>query len=192
MRVLGLAGILLWLALAVTGFMVIVRFENTPAHPGDPASDWPASGALDLAPNGWRLVVAIHPRCSCSSATLDELTELLARCPTRLRTVVLLWRPRDGGDAWEDTAVARRVRAIAGVEVVADEDGVEAQRFGMQTSGHVSLYDGLGVLRFSGGITNSRGHAGDSIGRTAILAELAGKRDGQRATPVYGCSLQGR
>ena len=46
------------------------------------------------------------------------------------------------------------------------------ERFGLVSSGHALLYDENGRLLFSGGLTNARGHAGNSVGRNAIVAIL--------------------
>jgi len=70
-----------------------------------------------------------------------------------------------------------------------DDDGVEAARFGAATSGQVILYDRDGRLLFSGGITASRGHAGDNDGRDAIVSLLGGGRGTRHSSPVFGCSL---
>lgn len=75
------------------------------------------------------------------------------------------------------------------MNVVNDGDGVEAKRFGAFTSGQALLYDAQGQLRFSGGITDSRGHEGDNAGREAIEAILAGKTATTTLTDVFGCGL---
>ena len=63
------------------------------------------------------------------------------------------------------------------------------QRFGAETSGYVLLYDTHGKLLFKGGITGSRGHAGDNAGESAIVALLEGEKPVLTRTKVYGCSL---
>jgi hypothetical protein len=75
------------------------------------------------------------------------------------------------------------------VTVLDDVDGTEARRFGALTSGQVVVYDADGRLRFSGGITPARGHAGDNAGRSAIIALLEGASSASVETPVFGCSL---
>jgi hypothetical protein len=55
-------------------------------------------------------------------------------------------------------------------------------------SGQVLAYDGQGRLAFNGGITASRGHEGDSAGRSAVEAMLAGRRHAATAF-VFGCLL---
>jgi hypothetical protein len=75
------------------------------------------------------------------------------------------------------------------VEVSIDNEAKDASIFGATTSGQVMVYDASGAIRFSGGITDGRGHEGDNAGLSAILGLV---RDGKAAvstTPVYGCSL---
>jgi len=66
---------------------------------------------------------------------------------------------------------------------------VEARRFGVETSGQTLLYDAGGRLIFSGGITGSRGHAGDNAGEAALVALLTSGQADRRATSVFGCPL---
>ena len=44
-------------------------------------------------------------------------------------------------------------------------------------------------LVFEGGITSSRGHAGDSVGRSALEARLLDSGPADDGAPVFGCSL---
>jgi hypothetical protein len=78
---------------------------------------------------------------------------------------------------------------IQGVTVVRDVDGVEAQRFGAQTSGHTLLFDSHGERLFSGGITGSRGHEGGNGVETAIVRLVNGGRADQNSSFVFGCPL---
>jgi hypothetical protein len=73
-----------------------------------------------------------------------------------------------------------------------DEKGTEAAKFVAETSGHTLVFDREGTLLFSGGITASRGHAGDNAGESAVLAALRGETMAQLRTPVFGCLLQKR
>ena len=54
-----------------------------------------------------------------------------------------------------------------------------------------SLYDTSGKLRFHGGITASRGHAGDNRGRQAVVALARGETSDRAETPAFGCMLHG-
>ena len=68
--------------------------------------------------------------------------------------------------------------------------GVEARRFHGETSGHVVLYDPQGQRLFDGGITASRGHAGDSPGLGALLALLHKQTSRQWHTAIFGCRIR--
>ncbi|MFO0864756.1 MAG: hypothetical protein U0744_08910 [Gemmataceae bacterium] len=71
-----------------------------------------------------------------------------------------------------------------------DPEGVEASLFGAETSGHVMLFDPSGHRRFHGGITASRGHAGENMGRQKIIAIVRGESTARDEFPVFGCRLR--
>ena len=82
-----------------------------------------------------------------------------------------------------------RAGRIRGARRVVDAAGQEAKRFGAKTSGFTLVFDRAGMRRFEGGITGSRGHAGDNVGRRAVELLLAGDR-GPDAHAVFGCALE--
>ncbi len=172
----------LWAAVVGAGFLALWHYETTPGGSGNP----PAQQGEAALP---RLVLFAHPRCPCTRATLDELEQLVAHCQGRLSIHVLFFKPAGTADTWAETDLWRRAAALPGVSVSCDEDGREARRAGAFTSGHALLYDTRGRLLFSGGLTNSRGHAGDGAGRAAVLALLAGEPADRAQTPVFGCPL---
>jgi hypothetical protein len=133
------------------------------------------------------LVVALHPQCPCSRATVAELARLLAHAPEPPDVHVLFVAPADVEDAWVRAGLWQAVADLPGLHVVRD-DGTEARRFGARVSGQVLVYDGAGQLRFNGGITGARGHEGDNAGRAGIEALLAG-RPHAASTFVFGCLL---
>src|SRR5262249_29389521 len=129
--------------------------------------------------------------CPCSRASLEELDRLLADTAELVVPHVVVLKPPDVPEDWNRTDLWDQAAAIPTVDVTADVDGFESSVFHASTSGQVVLYDAEGRLRFSGGITASRGHAGDNDGRATIAALLTGPggRRLPRATPVYGCAL---
>jgi len=135
------------------------------------------------------LVFVAHPQCTCTQASLDELEEVLARSPTHPKTYVLFLRPLVFEPGWGKTDLWRRAAALPDVTVLRDDDGREAHRFGVETSGQTLLYDGRGTLIFSGGITGSRGHAGDNAGESALVDLLTRGQADRRGTSVFGCPL---
>ena len=180
-----------WILAACAGLRVLWTYENGAGVAAEPPARWPAESRLARTPGRPTLVVLLHPGCPCSRATVDELDRLMAEADGRLAVHVLFYKPHDFADGWERTDLWTKAAAIPGAHVSRDDDGTEARRFGAATSGQVVLYDARGALRFSGGITPARGHAGDNAGRSAIVASLSETAPAASArTPVFGCSLR--
>jgi hypothetical protein len=131
----------------------------------------------------------IHPQCPCSRASLGELANLMAHSPNRPNAYVAFVAPKGYPTSWVKSELWRTAAAIPGVHTVIDPDGLETRRFHSTTSGNVSLYNVAGDLVFSGGITPSRGHFGDSEGLDFALASLSGTTAKPYHSPVFGCPL---
>ncbi len=178
-----------WAAACGTGLVGLGRYAATPGAAA-PAADWPAGVAVDRAAAGDTLVMAIHPKCPCSRATIDNLAVLMAHCPPgRVRAVALFVRPAGVPAGWERTGLWDAAAAIPGVTVVADDGGRAATAFGAATSGQAVLFDPAGHRLFGGGLTPGRGHAGDCGGTDAVAAIANGGRADVDRTPVFGCPL---
>jgi hypothetical protein len=134
------------------------------------------------------LLIFLHPLCPCSSASIDELKEIVGRCGDHVRLHAVVLRTdslvREGAGKIE-----RSLAEVPGARIWPDAGGALARRFGVLTSGHVLLYDPSGRLTFSGGITPSRAHRGDNFGRSAILAAILGDPSDRGSAPVFGCPL---
>lgn len=131
----------------------------------------------------------LHPECPCTRASLHELERVLSHSPVQVAPVLVVATMLEGR-AWEDTPAAALARRIPRASIAFDPQGNEMQRFGALTSGHVVLYDTQGRLRFSGGITGSRGHEGENTGADTLRRLLTAKDATTGASPVYGCSLR--
>jgi hypothetical protein len=191
---LALLGIL-WLVSAVVGLGVLTDYANTPGAAGEAPVAWPPSSGIERSRQLPTLLLLAHPRCPCTRATIGELAVLMAHAQGRLAARVVFFKPTDGPEGWEKTDLWESAAAIPGVEVVADPGGREAARVGGLTSGQTLVYDAGGRLRFQGGITAARGHAGDNAGRSAILALLDPVRlhrgvASRSQTFVFGCALR--
>jgi hypothetical protein len=118
---------------------------------------------------------------------LAELAQVMERAHSRLQAWVLFAQPRDAPHpaAWIEAA------RLPDTQVGIDPTGAEAARFGALTSGYLVLYDSSGRLRFSGGITAARGHAGENMGRNELLAALDDTTPEAQRHSVFGCSLEG-
>jgi hypothetical protein len=178
-----------WLGAAATGLSALWKYDNAPGEGADAPSRWPDASGLARTAGESTLILLAHPQCSCTPASLAELAEVLARARTHPSTYVLFLKPQGFTNDWVQSDLWKTAAAIPGVTLVRDDDGREARRFGSATSGQTLLYDGDGVLRFSGGITGSRSHAGDNAGRRSLVALLNGGEPDRKATDVFGCPL---
>lgn len=105
---------------------------------------------------------------------------------------VLFLKPEGTGDDWEKTPLWEAATSIPGVEVMADPDGSIAEAFGAETSGHVLFYGAEGELKYSGGITDSRGHEGPSTGADYIKMSFTANDIATNAKDglTFGCPLK--
>lgn len=179
----------LWLIAAALGQRVLLNYDYAAAAPGVPPEKWPTATKIPRRSGLPTIVLVAHPHCPCSRVTVEELARLMALLQNRVTATVIFVRPTEFSDDWEVTDLWRSAARIPGVGVLSDLGGVEASLFGAQASGQTMLYDAAGNLQFSGGITASRGHAGDSLGRSAILSIVNTGNSITSHTSVYGCSL---
>jgi hypothetical protein len=179
----------LWFAIVFGGMLALAYHASIPGQGAQPppqlAANAPAMGSVGKA----RLLLFLHPKCPCSRATLGELAKIVSRREKQLDTRVFFYRPAGFSPDWEKTDLWQMAEGIPGVRTMADVDGGMARRFEAKTSGQALLYDGVGQLVFSGGITAARGHSGDNPGESAIVSWLATGQIPPKDTPVFGCSL---
>lgn len=182
------AGVALWVACLATGFAALQRYsaKSGPAHaPRDAAQFFSAHRAAHRP----LLVMAVHPRCPCSEASLAEMGDLLARSHGECDGLLLQYHPEQDAADWPADALPARLGGVA-VKVVLDRGGQLAAMLGAATSGHVLFADAGGALRFTGGLTLGRGHRGRSPAQDAILEILHGGNAALTSAPVYGCALE--
>ncbi|MDQ3813533.1 MAG: RedB protein [Armatimonadota bacterium] len=181
---------IVWLLAVVAGLGVMLNYENSPGVAATAPVQWPTNSRIRLAPDRPTLVMLAHPRCPCTRASIGELALLMARCQGKVTAYVLFLKPAGTASDWAKTDLWQSAAAIPGVQVVRDDGGVEARRFGVETSGQTMLFDSAGRLLFSGGITAARGHSGDNAGRSVIVSLLTTGMAERHQTFVFGCSLR--
>jgi hypothetical protein len=188
LRLIAVTGV--WLVAVAGGMFSLTAYKSTPGGAAEPSVRWPSDSRLARAPGKATLIMAAHPRCTCTRASLHELSRLLDVAGRDVTAYVLFAKPSDDGDSeWTNSELWKRAQEIDGVTVVLDEDGVEAKRFDARVSGTVLLYDAGGRLLFDGGITPARGHEGDSFGRQRIITLLSGGTADRADSPTFGCAL---
>jgi hypothetical protein len=144
---------------------------------------------IDFDAKQWRLLMFVHPHCPCTRASIAELERLFAQISTPLQVQVIFVKPVGSAPDWTKTDLWRSAASIQGVKIYTDDDGVEAHRFHARTSGLTLLYSPDGELKFQGGITVARGHAGDNPGLAGVREWLQEGRSTQIKNPAFGCDL---
>lgn len=180
-----------WLVAILFGMGILITYETRPGDAGQVEKLWPDRSHVALSHDRYTLLLFAHPRCPCTRATLDELAWVMSRCRDKFEATVLFLQPEGESTGWARTDIWEIASGIPGVRVLTDAGGREAQNFGTETSGHVVVFNPSGKVVFHGGITPSRGHRGDSHGRS-ILHGLALQKplvSEPQDAPVYGCPL---
>ena len=187
-RCLAWTLVAVWSAAVATGMGLLAAYANK-------AGKWsPAPAAIshsdDATSTRHRLYMFLHPRCPCSVASVDELARIMSHCAAQLDATVYFVRPESQPADWEIGTLWNLASSIPGVNVESDVGGSVAEQFHANTSGEVFVYDCQGKLRFHGGITAARGHAGDNLGESAVIAiALRGDYYVERS-PVFGCPFR--
>lgn len=178
----------LWLSATGSGFLLLGAYQASPGSPGAVSATWPAGVPIALDPARPTLLIFLHPRCPCSEASVAELASVLASLGDRFAAHVVVYRPEDGGKDWEP-AKSWGLDGMPGLTRWGDPGGKLARRFGVETSGHVLLFEPGGALRFGGGITPARGLRGGNPGLADLVARL--ERPGGEAArrDVFGCPI---
>jgi hypothetical protein len=178
-----------WLALVIGGATLLNLHATTPGKLSDEAARWPVASRVDRSSSGATLLVFVHPYCPCARTTLGELAAIMNTTQGRVTAQVLFVAADGENPNWAQNELWQAAEAIPGVRAVVDAGAIEAARFGARTSGLTLLFNAQGECLFSGGITAARGHAGDNIGRQAIVACLANERPETSRAPTFGCPL---
>lgn len=178
-----------WIIAIVTGLGLLLKYNTTPGRTAQVPPQWPET-KLSRAADRPTLVMVAHPRCPCTRASIGELARIMARARGKLAAYVLFVKPKESGSDWDATDLQSSAANIPGVTVLSDPGGVEATRFGAETSGHTLLFDTNGGLLFSGGVTAARGHSGDNPGEDAVISLVNNAIPKRKNTFVFGCALK--
>src|SRR5713226_2378081 len=119
----------IWVGTVAASYRVIQRFETTPGRAAVGPKSWPAESKLLRNHEAPTLVMLVHPQCSCTQASLQELQAVIEKSPRAMRTYVVVYRPHQMKAGWEKTDIYDAATRLRGTHVVVDEDGREAKRF---------------------------------------------------------------
>lgn len=182
---------LVWAAAVAVGVCLHAGAESSPSDGGGGPHVLPPIAALKTPPGVPLIAMALHPRCPCSPASVDELEALAGRSFQPVTVVVLVSTPAQDSEEW-DEAFDRISGKLSSMRVIKDRAGAIAASLGMHASGATLIYDSAGRLVFSGGLTLARGMAGANPAaieamKRAGCSEAALPVDTH--SPVFGCRL---
>jgi len=178
-----------WLLMVMASLCAMTADTDRPGAMGAAPKLFPSGTQIKLAQDRPTLIIALEPSCACSSATIGEFERVIARASKSVATFVLITAPKAKPKLWEDFAASDRMQHLPGTVLINDQDGSMAHLFGLETSGHTLLYDTKGNLKFSGGITNGRGHEGQNIAESYLEKLINHPEMEAKSFPVFGCHL---
>ena len=92
-RVMLVSTTLVWACLILLGARTVMKYENAAATPGEPSSRWPVDSRLPHPAGTFVLIMAAHPDCPCTRASVTQLEQLMARLRGKLAAFVLFSKP---------------------------------------------------------------------------------------------------
>src|SRR5579859_596498 len=93
-------GLAIWLASVIAGMSMLRTYSLTPSVAGTPGLRWPVASQIVPRAGYLTLVMAIHPHCPCSRASIGELAILMAQNHRRLAASVIFVEPPGFGASW--------------------------------------------------------------------------------------------
>lgn len=178
-----------WLIVVGAGWVALGAYANTAGAQRAVPNRWPKNSKLKWNPNALNVVIFVHPKCSCSQATINLYREVESSTRLHVQTQVAFYCPSDESESWAEDRLWRSVGVLPNVIRLIDRGGQEVKNFGVTTSGHVVVYSPNGELLFSGGITSRRAHEGESLGSQTLKRLFHEKSHGQLSLPVFGCRI---
>ena len=183
-----------WMCAVATGLGLLTDYSAQPGEIGESPKTWPTESPISRNKDGFTVLIAVHPRCPCTRATVDELEGVLAKSETAPRTIALIFEPLDEdsidtNEEFSRTSISAKLSKLPGVELIADPGSLIAQSFGAMTSGHTLVYSPDGSLVYSGGLTPTRAHTGPNTGSSTLTSLFNGDQPIAQLAPVYGCPL---
>lgn len=189
-KILLILAYMMWTTLLLTGHLVLFEYEMTASPLANTKRIFPAKSIVQMAKGRQNIILFLHPMCPCSMASVDEFHELMRAGEKDSVGTVVAFMPQEMQSEWALQPVFSSLKRIRNVSIVYDTTGAQADIFGATTSGHVLIYDGRGILQFSGGITASRGHSGDNANFELAKKTILERNPKFVTTPVLGCALR--
>ena len=182
-------GIVTWLAMVCVGMFGLTAYANYSEPAPHVTKEWLETSSIERSRNQGQLIAFIHPRCSCSRATVRQLMQLTSQATGSFDVSFQFFCPSSQPRSWVKTPLWEMASTLPNAQCEIDWDGTEAQLHGVNTSGHVLFFDEQGTCQFNGGVTISRGHDGESVALKTLSLIVNQRHTSFVEYPVFGCAL---
>src|SRR5690348_2721028 len=95
-------GVLAWVAGVAWGLQKIESYSSTPGTAATVPAQWPGSALVTPQAGRSTLVMFMHPQCSCTRASLEELKAILDKTGDAVSAWVVVLKPDGMGDDWAE------------------------------------------------------------------------------------------
>ena len=133
------------------------------------------------------LVIAVHPECPTSRATLSEAVRICYRVPGEVKVTALVFGANE-----KEISQNALFAGLAKVKsrILSDADGAVAKRLGLTNSGQALLFSPNGNLLYNGSITTTPNRTGNP-GEEMVVEIIHGSNTTSMNAAPHGCSLDG-
>jgi len=131
------------------------------------------------------LVIAVHPDCPSSRATMREAVRICDRVPGEVKVTALVF-----GEDEKEILQNPMFAGLAKVKsrILSDTTGDVARRLGLTNSAQALLFSPNGNLLYNGSITASVERP-TNLGEETVVEILNGSTVTSIVSPPHGCSL---
>ncbi len=179
-----------WLLVIGISTYFIASYETTAGIVDSPPLHLPDPLKSKIGKNKNLLIMGLHPKCPCSLSSIRQLEKLLTQSNHDPKSCVFIFfKPKNEEDLWVQGNLSRMAQRLK-VQNIIDEGGDLLELLGIRTSGHTLIYSNSGRLKYSGGLTPSRGHEGTNSFSRAALDALRNETQTQVEGLVFGCSIK--
>lgn len=182
--------LIIWIGLVMGGLWSLENFSGSAGKSTRAPASLPLESRLVSKSGKPLFLVFIHPKCSCSHATYIELKKLKPYLQGVEVKVIFNLFDQQSTD-WSKTDLWEKFSSLPDVEMVIDSKSRETKIYQVTTSGHAFLYDEKLRLVFSGGLTPSRGHEGQTNGQIFVKSWLKNRSSQSFIEKVFGCDFFG-
>ena len=185
-----LTATVIWGLAVAIGFLALQLHGASSGQSGSAVEHWPRRSRIPLTTGRPTLIVAVHPLCACTRASVWELTHVLTRCEAQVEVYIFIFRPEHSGHGW-GRQMACAVSARCPVFICWAIPRAKKRPASVPAPPALLHYTlRMGDSFSAAGSPVPGAIEGDNDGRRALLGLIEGNTSSNpRETPVFGCPI---